>query len=408
MAQLNEPWHGDKYYVSFYNYEDEVRRDLKFPDKVTLHDVTLRDGEQQAGIVFRKNEKIKIARALDEAGVNRIEAGMPSVSREDMETIREISHLGLHAEIFAFARCMKADVDNALKADVDGVVMEIPSSDHLLKYGYGWAEDRAIDLSVEATTYGHEHGLHVAFFTIDSTRANFDVFWRLVGSVATKGHMDSLVVADTFGVMNPEACTYFISKIKKMTNKPVEIHAHNDFGLGVANTIAGLAAGAEAAHVSVNGIGERSGNASLEELATSLKMLYGVETDLKFEKLRELSKLVQELSGVKVPPQKPIVGDGLFTTESGIIAGWWRRLEELGMTLEMFPFLPASVGHDAVKVVLGKKSGKDSIMYAAKKLNLKINEKQIDSILTNVKEEAISKKRTLTDQEFIAIAKKYN
>lgn len=380
---------------------------MNFPEKVTLHDVTLRDGEQQAGIVFRKNEKVKVARALDEAGVNRIEAGMPSVSPEDMETIKEISHLGLGAKVFAFARCMKADVDNALKVDVDGVVMEIPSSDHLVKYGYGWDEKKAIATSVEATSYAHEHGLYVTFFTIDSTRARFDVFWRLVGGVANEGHMDSLAVADTFGVMSPQAYSCFIAKIRQATGKPIEVHAHNDFGLAVANTIAALSAGAETAHVTVNGIGERSGNASLEELVMSLRMLYGVQTDIKFEKLRSLSKLVQDLSGIRVPPQKPIVGDGLFTTESGIIAGWWRKLEELGMPLEMFPFVPEFVGHNHVNVVLGKKSGKDSILYAAKKLNLKIDDNKVDSIIAAVKLEATSKKRTLTDDEFIKIATKY-
>jgi isopropylmalate/homocitrate/citramalate synthase len=401
-------WVKDDYYVSFYNYQKNVKRGLKFPRKIIFHDVTLRDGEQQAGIIFRKDDKIKIARGLDEAGVDRIEAGMPSVSREDMETIKELSHLGLQAKIYGFARCMKADVDNALKADVDGVVMEIPSSDHLLKYGYGWAEGKAIERSVEATSYAHEHGLKVAFFTIDSTRASFNVFWRLVGSVATEGHMDSLVVADTFGVMNPQAYAYFISKIKKKTRKPIEVHAHNDFGLGVANTITALASGADVAHVTVNGIGERSGNASLEEVAAALKMMYGLKIDLKFEKFRSLSKLVQELSGVTVPPQKPIVGDGLFTTESGIIAGWWNRLESEGKPLEMFPFLPETVGHTPVQVILGKKSGRDSIIYKAKKLNIPIDEKQIDPILLRIKEESISKKRTLTDQEFIEIVKQYN
>lgn len=345
---------------------------------------------------------------MDEAGINKIEAGMPSVSREDTETIKEMTHLGLNAKIYAFARCMKSDVDNALKVDVDGVVMEIPSSDHLLKYGYGWVEDKAIERSVEATSYAHEHGLKVAFFTIDSTRADFDVFWRLVGSVAKKGHMDSLVLADTFGVMTPQAYAYLVSRIKKKTNKPIEVHAHNDFGLGVASTIAALGAGATTAHVTVNGIGERSGNASLEEVAAALKMMYGVHTDLKFEKLRTLSKLVQERSGITVPPQKPIVGDGLFTTESGIIAGWWNRLEELDRPLEMFPFLPTTVGHDPVKIILGKKSGRDSITYKAKKLNLKINEDQIDTILTTIKEESILKKRALTDEEFIAITNKHN
>ena len=295
---------------------------------------------------------------------------------------------------------MKSDVDNALKVDVDGLVMEIPSSDHLIKYGYGWDEGKATNLAVEATEYAHRHGLYVAFFTIDSTRADFEVFWRLISQVANEGHMDSLAIADTFGVMNPQAYSQFITRIRENTKKPLEIHAHNDFGLGVANTIAGLASGAEVAHVTVNGIGERSGNTSLEELVVALEMLYGVKTGIELEKLRSLSKLVEGFSHVRLMPQKPVVGDRLFETESGIIAGWWKRVEELGMPLEVFPFLPQVVGQDPVRIAIGKKSGRDSVLYKATKLGLKIDEARVDKILLAVKEEAIRERRTLSDQEF--------
>ena len=401
-------WKEDGFYVSPYNYEKEARAGLKFPERVAIHDVTLRDGEQQCGIVLRKDEKLKIASALDEARVDRIEAGMPSVSKEDEKAIREIAHLGLRAKIFAFARCMKVDVDKALDVDVDGVVMEIPSSDHLIKYGYGWAENKAVDTAVEATAYAHKHGLYVTFFTIDSTRADFDVFWRLVRSVADRGHMDSLSVADTFGVMNPQAYARFISRIRKVTKKPLEIHAHNDFGLAVANTIAGLASGASVAHVTVNGIGERSGNTSLEELVVSLRMLYGVKTNVDFRKLTGLSRLVAGLTGVGVPPQKPIVGETLFQTESGIIAGWWSRLEKQNKPLEMLPFLPEVTGQPKMRIVLGKKSGKDSIVYKAHELGLAVDEKNIDGILTAIKEESIQRKRALNDQEFSSVLDRFS
>ena len=165
MSYKTENW-----FVSLYNFIDEVRREFNPPKRVIFHDITLRDGEQQAGIIFRKDEKIEIARLLDEVGVQRIEAGMPAVSPEDMEAIKAIVKEGLNAKIFCFARCMKRDVDLAVECGVDGVVMEIPSSDHLIKYAYGWPIEKAINLSVEATEYAHEHGLHVAFFTIDSTR----------------------------------------------------------------------------------------------------------------------------------------------------------------------------------------------------------------------------------------------
>ena len=164
-------WETENWFVSPYNYLNEVKGKFKLPKKVVFHDITLRDGEQQAGIILRKDDKIKIARMLDEAGVSRIEAGMPAVSKEDGEAVKAIAHERLSAKVFSFARCMKRDVDLALACDVDGVIMEIPSSDHLLKYAYGWTVKKAINLSVEATRYAGEHGLHVAFFTIDSTRA---------------------------------------------------------------------------------------------------------------------------------------------------------------------------------------------------------------------------------------------
>ena len=402
-----QPWKTDDYFVSFYNYVDEVRNQLsELPKKVKFHDITLRDGEQQANIIFRKEEKLKIARLLSDAGVDRIEAGMPSVSKRDFEAISEMTHLGLASKIYAFARCLKSDVDMAIKCDVDGIMMEVPSSDHLVKYGYGWTEERAIETSVEATDYAHAHGLPVTFFTIDSTRASFEVFWRLVNSVANQGHMDALTLVDTFGVASPHAVSYFVKKVKEKVKKPLEIHVHNDFGLAVANTVAAVALGVDTVHTTINGIGERSGNAATEEVAGALRLLYGVDSNLKFEKLREVSKVVEELSLIKMPPQKPITGDNLFTTESGIIAGWWSKLEELDMPLEMFPFLPTFTGHpNKVNIVLGKKSGRDSITYKVKKLNLQLSEDKIDKVLTRVKETSEDKKRILTDQEFTEIVK---
>ena len=397
-------WKSDKHYVSFYDFLPTTRSGLKLPEKVVLHDVTLRDGEQQARVTFRRDEKVKIAQALDEAGIGRIEAGLPSVSPSDKEAINDITHLGLNAEIYAFARCMKNDVDNALDVDVDGLIMEIPSSDHLVKLGYGWSTEKAVDLSIEATSYAHAHGLKVTFFTIDSTRASFDVISKLTGRVAKEGHLDALALADTFGVLNPQATTYFVKKMHSLIRKPIEIHAHNDFGLGVANAVAAITAGAEVAHVTVNGIGERTGNTPLEELAMALELLYGVKTGVKLERLRGLSKLVRSLSGVEVPPQKPVVGDDIFTVESGIIAGWWRRLEKLGMPLEMYPFLPQLVGHEDVKIILGKKSGRDSLMYMAEKHGVELSDAAIDSLLLTVKETALANKRPITEEEFLSLA----
>ncbi|MGA2239887.1 MAG: pyruvate carboxyltransferase [Candidatus Bathyarchaeia archaeon] len=403
MTGQSSQWKTANWFVSHYNFSKEARRGLKLPKQVRVHDITLRDGEQQAGIVIRKDEKIRVARALDEAGVDRIEAGMPAVSKEDAEAVKAIANDGLNSKVFAFARCAKSDVDLALKADVDGLVMEVPSSDHIIKYAYDWPEEKAIDLSVEATAYAHEHGLYVTFFTIDSSRATFKACWKLVNAVATKGHMDSLTVVDTMGVCSPQGFANLVRTLRKKVRKPLEVHCHNDFGLAVANTIAGVGEGAEVIHTTVNAIGERMGNASLEQSVMALRLLYGVKSGIKLEKLVGLSRVIEEVTGQKVPVNAPVVGNNIFKTESGIITGWWAKSESQGMPLEVFPFLPELVGHDPVKILLGKKSGRDSVFYVGGKLGLSIPETAVDKILENIKTTAEANKRALTEEEFVQI-----
>ncbi|MDW8034649.1 MAG: pyruvate carboxyltransferase [Nitrososphaerota archaeon] len=395
-----ENWLTEKWWVSHLNFLEEVRKNYNLPKKVLIHDITLRDGEQQAGIIFNKDDKIKIATMLDEVGVNRIEAGMPAVSKHDEEAVKAIANLGLNAKVFCFARCMKRDVDLALKCDVDGVEMEIPSSEHLIKYAYGWPLEKAIELSVETTRYAAEHGLHVAFFTIDGTRADLNWWFKIVDKVATEGHMDSLVLVDTFGVCNPDAIRYLVRRVREHFNKPIEVHFHNDFGLAVANTLAAVTEGAEVIHTTVNGIGERMGNADLAEVTLALEALYGVKLDLKYNKLYELSKLVEKLSGIKMPPNKPVVGDGVFRVESGIIAGWWMNLEKQNKPLIMFPYSWDLVGQKGVEIILGKKSGRDSIIKKLNEMKIDPSKVDVDKILERVKEEAIKRKTTITDEIF--------
>jgi len=403
---MKKPWITDKWWVSHLNFVDEVRAGLKLPKEVVIHDITLRDGEQQAGLVFDKEDKIKIARMLDELGVHRIEAGLPAVSREDKEAVKAIAHEGLNAKIFCFSRCMKADVDLALECDVEGVEMEIPSSEHIIKYAYQWPLEKAIDLSTEATRYAADHGLHVAFFTIDSTRADLDWWFKIINSVATKGHMDSLVLVDTFGVCTPEAIRYFTRRAREKIIKPIEAHFHNDFGLATANTLAAVCEGAEIVHTTVNAIGERMGNADLAEVTLALEALYGVKLDLKYEKLYELSKLIEKLSGIKMPPHKALVGDGAFRTESGIVATWWSRVKEANKPLVVYPYRWDLVGQKEVEIILGKKSGRDSIVYKLKRLGLDLSEEEINKVLEQVKEESVKRKSPISDDVFKEIINK--
>ena len=239
----NQPWKTNDWFVSEWNYAPEVTKDFKFAKNIKIHDVTLRDGEQQTGVILSKDEKIRIAEALAEAGVHRIEAGMPIVSPSDNEAIKEIVKRNLGPQIFSFARCMKEDVKRAIDTGVNGVVMEIPSSKHMVDLAYRWPMEKAIETSIEATKFAHDNGLEVVFFPIDFSRAELKWAIDLIEKVAKDGHMDALALVDTFGVLSPHAMKYFVTQVQSRIKKRLEAHFHQDFGMGVANTIMALSLG---------------------------------------------------------------------------------------------------------------------------------------------------------------------
>jgi isopropylmalate/homocitrate/citramalate synthase len=400
------PWQTHDYFVSPWNYQDEVRSDLTLPARVAVHDVTLRDGEQQAGVVFTPDDKMRIAEALAEAGVDRIEAGLPAVSPADFEAVKRIASAGLPSRIFAFSRCMISDVELALETGVDGIVMEVPSSRHIIELAYKWPYERAIEATVESTRFAHENGLEVVFFPIDSTRADIDEFLDLIQTIERDGHMDGLVLVDTFGVLNPPAASYMTRKVKERITKPLETHFHMDFGLGVANTLAAVSQGVGTVQVSVTGVGERSGNVPLEDTVLALKMLYGVETGIDYSKLYGLSKLVRELAGVPVPPNRGIVGDRIFHVESGIITSWVKNVKQEHLT-EAFPFRPEFVGQTGPEIVLGKGSGLDSIHIWLERIGLPpADEATAMAMLQEVKAASLAKKGLLDEEEFRGIAER--
>ena len=401
---MSQPWKTDRWFSSPWNYLPEVREALHFPEQIRIHDVTLRDGEQQTGIVFRRQEKVAIAKKLAEAGVHRIEAGMPAVSAEDEAAIKDIVSLGLSSEIFSFARCMPADVKLAKECGVKGIITEIPSSDHIIKNAYGKTMEWATKSSIETTLAAKEAGLYTVFFTIDSTRSDLNRYMDLVEKVATEGHMDALTLADSFGGCTPQAIGVVLRKLRARFNKPIEIHCHQDFDLGVANTIAALANGASVAHVTVSAIGERAGNVPLEDTVLALLCLYGVDTGIRTEKFYELSKLVQELAGFQLPPNRPIVGDWLYHIESGIVGMFHRRCKQIE-PLEYIPFLPELVGRPGVEIALGKGSGLANVEEHLDRRGLQATPEQANEIVARVKQTSIEKKGLLTDAEFDAILK---
>jgi isopropylmalate/homocitrate/citramalate synthase len=396
---MNQPWKTSRWFASPWNFSNEVQEELHFPKTIRIHDVTLRDGEQQTGIVFRRKEKVAIARKLAEAGIHRIEAGMPAVSAEDEGAIKDIVALGLPSEIFSFARCMPADVKLAKECGVKGIITEIPSSDHIIKNAYGKSMEWAIKSSIETTLAAKEAGLYTVFFTIDSTRSDLNRYLDLIERVATEGHMDAMTLADSFGVCTPQGIAMVVKKLRARFQQPIEIHCHEDFGLGVANTIAALSNGASVAHVTVSATGERAGNVPLEDTVMALRVLYGIETGIKTEKFYELSKLVQQLSGFSLPPNRPIVGDSLYNIESGIVAMFHRRCKEIE-PLEYIPFLPEVAGRPGVDVALGKGSGLANIEEHLERRGRNATPDQANEILARVKQTSIEKKALLSGADF--------
>lgn len=400
----DQPWKTEQYFVSPWNYQPEVTAEFSPPDKLEVHDVTLRDGEQQAGVEFTPDEKVRIAEKLAEAGVQRIEAGLPAVSPADAEAVRRIAAAGLPSKIYAFSRCMVEDVKRAIDTGVKAIVMEIPSSEHIVKYAYRWEYERALELTIESTRFAHENGLYVSFFPIDSTRADITTFLNMIEVIARDGHMDSLALVDTFGVLSPQAAAFMTRKVKERINKPLEAHFHMDFSLGVANTVTAVANGVGTVQVSVTGIGERAGNTPLEDTVMALKTMYAIESGIDFSKLYGLSKLVRELAGVPVPPNRGIVGDRLFHVESGIIATWVKNVGSERLT-EAFPFRPEMVGQTGPQIVLGKGSGLDSVMIWLDKLGFPpASDEQTTAILQEVKATSLRKKGLLTEDDFSKIA----
>lgn len=397
-----------KWWVSPSNYDEEVTSKFEFPAKIEFLDTTLRDGEQQPGIIFTKDEKVEIAKRLDKAGVQRIEAGTPAALEEDAEAIREISSLGLKADIYAFVRNMVKDMELAKSCGVDGVIAEIVGSEHLLKVGQRWDVDRAIKAAREATTAAHEMDLKVTFFPADSSRSDLDYLIHLVASVLEGGHIDSLALVDTFGVFSPEGAAHRVRKLRKaFPDLPLELHFHDDFAMGVSTAIAGLAAGASVVHTTVNGIGERAGGAPMEPLALALESMYGQSSGLNMTEFKSLSAFVAECARVAVPPTKPVTGDKIFLWETGLPSNLWLNVKDED-PLIMLPYHWDMTGHSMPELLMSKKSGIRNIEHWLEKLGLTVPEGKERDLLMAVKELSLAEHRTLNEEDFRILVAQIN
>jgi isopropylmalate/homocitrate/citramalate synthase len=400
-AETYHPWKSEHWWTSLYNFSEEVRRDSHFSLPIELHDVTLRDGEQTPGVVFTREDKVKIAQKLDEAKVHRIEAGMPLVSEEDKQAIKEIAHNASFSKVFAFCRARKGDVDVALSCDVPAIVMEIPALRERLSV-MGMTPEKAASDALDAIQYAKSHGLFVVFFPFETTRADFDSITTMMRA-GEAGHADRLAVVDTVGGASPEGYAFLVKKVMSMVKVPVEVHCHNPLGLGVANTLAGLRVGAKAAHVSINGIGEGAGNVALEEVVLSLLLVHGIDSGVDLKKMQEACKLVEQLSKIPIAVNKPVLGKNIFRRESGIVVERYYKSPQVARELELFD--PAWFAGET-EIVLGKKSGKYSILYMLRKKGIEASDEQVNEILNQVKKRSIDTKSLVPETEFDAIASK--
>jgi isopropylmalate/homocitrate/citramalate synthase len=383
--------------VSPYNFEKEVTSRPEMPSQIKIYDSTLRDGEQTPGVVFRKEEKIAIAKMLDEIGVDRIETGMPAISEEDQEATKAIAALGLNAEVYCICNAQEKAIDLAVPCGVDGIEIGFPTGLPRLKYEFPkWTEDTAIDTAMKGISYAREKGIKkIILFLMDSSRSEKRFLERFLTKICQSAPPDAFTVVDTAGCFLPQAAAYLVRFVKKLTGLPVEIHTHNDMGLGLANTLAGIEAGAQVAHVCVNGLGERGGNVPLDELAIALRCLYGYETKIKYHRLTELAKMVEKLSRIPLNRNKPVIGDGIFTRESGMGLSLVKKTP-----LAIYSIDPRAVGQDST-IVLGKKSGKESVEFKANELAIQgLSEDQKRAIVSKVKERGIEKKGIIDDNEF--------
>jgi 2-isopropylmalate synthase len=365
--------------------------------KVRIFDTTLRDGEQTPGVSVTPQQKIQIAIKLDELGVDVIEAGFPIVSHGEMTAIKTISQYGLKSEICALARAVQADIDAVINCDVNYVHTFIATSDIHMQHKLRMSREQVFEKAIWSVDYAKKHGMKVEFSAEDATRSDRE-FLRLVFKAVADAGADRLDIPDTVGYATPQYIAQIVTDVKAETNNeiPISMHCHDDFGLAVANTISGIDAGASCAHVTINGLGERAGNASLEELVMALQCLYSKKHNIKTELLYETSKYISNTMGIVVQPNKAIIGENAFGHESGIHT---HGIISNPLTYE--PISPEIVGRRRW-LQAGKHAGAHGIKAMLEDFGIRPSDKQLQEIVEKQKSIA-DKGKSITTAELLSI-----
>jgi len=363
--------------------------------RIRVFDTTLRDGEQTPGVSLTADDKMEIARQLSQLGVDIIEAGFPSSSDGERKVVRDIAKAGLTSEVCALSRATKGDLDAAIDCGVSLVHVFIPTSPVQMKYAVNLTPEQVLSSAVESIRYVKQHGLKCEFSPMDATRSDLP-FLKQVCRAAQDAGMDSLNVPDTVGIMIPKTTIKLIEELKTVVSVPISIHCHDDFGMAVANSLAAVEAGASQVHVAVNGLGERAGNASLEEVVMALHEIYKYKTGVNARLIYSTSRMVAALTGIAVQANKAIVGENAFAHESGIHT---RGITEKPLTFE--PIKPELVGRTR-KLVAGKLAGTRGIKAELEEIGIHPTEEQLKEIVQRVKDLG-DKGKMVTDADLLAL-----
>ncbi len=371
--------------VRNYNIESGLGESL--PKKILFWDETMRDGEQTPGVYFSPEEKLRIATTLSEMGIDIMDVGIPVVSKEEARGVKLVANAGLDASILAACRAVRRDVEACIECDVDEVSIFIACSDLHLKYKLNMTREQVLDAAVRECEYAKAHGVGVTFVTEDTFRADFDYVVQLYNAAIDAGATRA-VFSDTVGYTTPAMMKWFIGKLKgKLKPVQLSVHCHDDFGLAVANSLAALEAGVEVPHTCVNGLGERSGNAAFEELVMALEVLYGRKTGIDVSRMAEVSKLVEQLSGIPIAINKAIVGYNSFSHESGIHADG-----VIKMTSTYEPMQPERIGRER-RFILGKHTGSTAVEDKLRRHGVHATPEQVKVIVAMVKDLAESRSK---------------
>jgi len=392
----------DEWWVSHFNFCDAVKANMKLPEEILLNDVTLREGEQAGNVVLRLEERLAIAKKFDEIGVQQIQIGFADLHSESERNMiksikKELTSAKIEALVLGYYAQAKEQIDILVDCGVDVITIALPSSDMRLKVHMKISREELINKATDMVAYAKNRGVTVMYLTTDTTRSDLAFLKKIYKCVVDAG-ADRVGIADTAGVISPQAMNYLTCEIKEeLRDIPVGVHCHNDFGLAMANVVAAVQAGAEIVDVAGNGLGERAGMPALDEVIMTLKILYGVKSNIKTEMLYELSNLVAKLTNTSIPPSKPITGENVFAHvfDSHVLLA----------NLHPFfiqPFKPELVGNKS-KVVLSRYTGVYAIKEKIKELGITLSEDKMPLVAQRVREKALKEKRALTDDEFLEI-----